>query len=114
MAGACSTRRPRIANSLAALHSASAWLLEKTAVDRRIGRIVNANVAEYLLPVNADVPDIRAILVPNDERISHPLGTKGIGELPMVGAAAAIANAVYRATGKRVRKVPICIEDALT
>jgi xanthine dehydrogenase YagR molybdenum-binding subunit len=89
-------------------------LLEKTAVDRRIGRIVNANVAEYLLPVNADVPDIRAILVPNDERTSHPLGTKGIGELPMVGAAAAIANAVYRATGKRVRKVPICIEDALT
>jgi xanthine dehydrogenase YagR molybdenum-binding subunit len=89
-------------------------LLKKTEVDRRTGRIVNANVAEHLLPVNADVPDIRAILVPNDERASNPLGAKGIGELPMVGVAAAIANAVYHATGRRVRKVPIRIEDVLT
>ncbi|HEY1935178.1 MAG TPA: xanthine dehydrogenase family protein molybdopterin-binding subunit [Acetobacteraceae bacterium] len=89
-------------------------LLEETHLDRRSGRIVNANVAEYLLPVNADIPDIRAILVPNDERNSNPLGVKGIGELPMVGVAAAIANAVYHATGKRVRKVPIRIEDVLT
>lgn len=88
-------------------------LLEETRVDRHTGRIVNANVAEYLLPMNADVPDIRAILVPNDERASGPLGAEGIGEVPMVGVAAAIANAVYHATGKRVRKVPIRIENVL-
>ena len=77
------------------------------------GRIVNANIAEYLVPVNADIPDIQTIMVPNDDQNSNPLGVKGIGELPMVGVAAAIANAVYHATGVRVRKVPIRIEDVL-
>lgn len=89
-------------------------LLEETMIDPDTGRIVNANVAEYLMPVNADVPDIQTIFVANDERNSNPLGAKGIGELPMVGVAAAIANAVYHATGVRVRKVPIRIEDILT
>jgi len=88
-------------------------LLEETHVDGESGRIVNANIAEYLVPVNADVPDIQTIIVPNDELISNPLGAKGIGELPMVGVAAAVANAVYHATGVRVRKVPIRIEDLL-
>ena len=88
-------------------------LFEETHVDGETGRIVNANVADYLLPVNADVPDITAIVVDNDERISNPLGAKGIGELPMVGVAAAVANAVYHATGVRVRKLPIRIEDML-
>ena len=88
-------------------------LFEETHVDGETGRIVNANVADYLLPVNADVPDITAIVVENDERISNPLGAKGIGELPMVGVAAAVANAVYHATGVRVRKLPIRIEDLL-
>jgi xanthine dehydrogenase YagR molybdenum-binding subunit len=88
-------------------------LLEETHVDGESGRIVNANIAEYLVPVNADVPDIQAIIVENDELVSNPLGVKGIGELPMVGVAAAIANAVYHATGIRVRKVPIRIEDVL-
>jgi xanthine dehydrogenase YagR molybdenum-binding subunit len=88
-------------------------LFEETRVDGETGRIVNANVADYLLPVNADVPDITAIVVENDERTSNPLGAKGIGELPMVGVAAAIANAVYHATGVRVRKLPIRIEDLL-
>jgi xanthine dehydrogenase YagR molybdenum-binding subunit len=82
-------------------------------VDGETGRVVNANVAEYLMPVNADVPDIQTIVVDNDETNSNPLGAKGIGELPMVGVAAAIANAVYHATGVRVRKVPIRIEDIL-
>ena len=88
-------------------------LLEETHVDGETGRIVNANIAEYLVPVNADVPgypdDLRA------ERRTHfqPAGAKGIGELPMVGVAAAVANAVYHATGVRVRKVPIRIEDLL-
>ena len=74
-------------------------LLEETHVDAETGRIVNANIAEYLVPVNADVPEIQTIIVPNDERTSNPLGVKGIGELPMVGVAAAVANAVYHATG---------------
>jgi xanthine dehydrogenase YagR molybdenum-binding subunit len=89
-------------------------LLEETLVDAESGRIVNTNVSDYLMPVNADVPDIQTIIVPNDDQNSNPLGTKGIGELPMVGVAAAIANAVYHATGVRVRKVPIRIEDVLT
>jgi xanthine dehydrogenase YagR molybdenum-binding subunit len=88
-------------------------LLEETHVDGETGRIVNANIAEYLVPINADVPDIQALFVENDERTSNPLGVKGVGELPMVGVAAAIANAVYHATGVRVRKVPIRIEDML-
>jgi xanthine dehydrogenase YagR molybdenum-binding subunit len=88
-------------------------LLEETHVDGETGRVVNANVAEYLLPVNADVPNITAIVVKNDELVSNPLGAKGIGELPMVGVAAAVANAVYHATGVRVRKLPIRIEDLL-
>jgi len=88
-------------------------LLEETQVDGETGRIVNSNVAEYLMPVNADVPDIQTILVENTETNSNPLGVKGLGELPMVGVAAAIANAVYHATGVRVRKVPIRVEDVL-
>jgi xanthine dehydrogenase YagR molybdenum-binding subunit len=82
-------------------------------VDGETGRVVNANVSEYLMPVHADIPDIQTIIVPNDELVSNPLGAKGIGELPMVGVAAAIANAVYHATGVRVRKLPIRIEDLL-
>jgi xanthine dehydrogenase YagR molybdenum-binding subunit len=74
---------------------------------------VNANVAEYLMPVNADVPDIQAILVANDERNSNPLGAKGIGELPTVGVAAAVANAVFHATGVRVRDLPVRVEQLL-
>jgi len=65
------------------------------------------------VPVNADIPDIQTIIVANDEHNSNPLGAKGIGELPMVGVAAAVANAVWHATGRRVRKVPIRIEDVL-
>jgi xanthine dehydrogenase YagR molybdenum-binding subunit len=85
-------------------------LLEETHVDAETGRIVNANIAEYLVPVNADVPEIETILVANDERTSNPLGAKGIGELPMVGVAAAVANAVFHATGVRVRDLPIRVE----
>jgi len=88
-------------------------LLEETVVDRNLGRIVNPNVAEYLLPVNADIPDIQTILIENDDQLSNPLGARGLGELPMVGAAAAVANAVFHATGKRVRELPIRIEDVM-
>ena len=88
-------------------------LLEETVVDTETGRIVNANFAEYLVPVNADIPPIETILVENDDRAGNPTGVKGIGELPMVGAAAAVANAVWHATGVRVRDLPIRVEDVL-
>jgi xanthine dehydrogenase YagR molybdenum-binding subunit len=88
-------------------------LLEETRVDPETGRIVNANIADYLMPVNADVPEIAAIMVGTPDLVTSPLGVKGIGELPMVGAAAAIANAVYHATGTRVRELPIRL-DRLT
>ena len=84
-------------------------LREETLIDHRDGRIVNANIAEYLVPVNADVQDIKVIFVdePDD---SNPLGVKGVGEIGIVGVAAAIANAVYHATGKRVRDLPITLD----
>ncbi len=82
-------------------------------MDPSSGRIVNANLSDYLLPVHADVPKIDAILLDGDDRIFNPVGAKGIGELPMVGVAAAVANAVYHATGVRVRDLPIRLEDVL-
>ena len=88
-------------------------MLEETRVDEATGRVLNSNVTDYLLPVNADVPQIDVITVDGDDGISNPLGAKGIGELPMVGVAAAIANAVWHATGVRVRDLPIRIEDVL-
>jgi xanthine dehydrogenase YagR molybdenum-binding subunit len=88
-------------------------LMEETRVDPEIGRIVNANIAEYHVPVNADVPEIQTITVESPDMISSPLGLKGIGELPMVGVAAAIANAVYHATGIRVRELPIRLDKLM-
>ena len=84
-------------------------LHEETVIDHRFGRIVNANIAEYHVPVNADVHDIKVIFVdePDD---SNPLGVKGLGEIGIVGVAAAIANAVCHATGKRVRDLPITLD----
>jgi xanthine dehydrogenase YagR molybdenum-binding subunit len=88
-------------------------LYEETLIDHTFGRIVNANIAEYHVPVNADVHDIKVIFVdePDD---SNPLGIKGLGEIGIVGVAAAIANAVYHATGKRVRDLPISLDKLLT
>jgi xanthine dehydrogenase YagR molybdenum-binding subunit len=88
-------------------------LTEETHVDRRSGRVVNANIAEYLVPVNADVPDIEILLIDEQDAHVNPLGIKGLGELPMVGVAAAIANAVYHATGKRIRDLPIRLEKLI-
>jgi len=84
-------------------------LHEETLIDHKFGRIMNANIAEYHVPVNADVHDIKVIFVdePDD---SNPLGVKGIGEIGIVGVAAAIANAVYHATGKRIRDLPITLD----
>jgi xanthine dehydrogenase YagR molybdenum-binding subunit len=84
-------------------------LHEETLIDHRFGRIMNANIAEYHVPVNADIHDIKVIFVDEpDDR--NPLGIKGVGEIGIVGVAAAIANAVYHATGKRVRDLPITLD----
>src|SRR4029077_18111700 len=85
-------------------------LHEETLTDQKFGRIVNANFAEYHVPVNADIHDIEVIFVDEPDTIINPLGTKGVGEIGIVGVAAAVANAVYHATGKRVRDLPITLD----
>jgi xanthine dehydrogenase YagR molybdenum-binding subunit len=87
-------------------------LHEETLIDHRDGRIVNANIAEYLVPVNADAQDIKVIFV-DELDDSNPLGVKGVGEIGIVGVPAAIANAVYHATGRRVRDLPITLDKLL-
>ncbi|MFI7232235.1 xanthine dehydrogenase family protein molybdopterin-binding subunit [Nonomuraea angiospora] len=88
-------------------------LLEHTVTDHRDGRIVNANLADYLVPVNADVPDIKTIYLDGEDREADPLGVKGLGELVHIGVAPAIANAVFNATGRRIRELPISAEALL-
>ncbi len=88
-------------------------LQEETLIDRASGRIANSNIADYHVPVNADVPDIEVIAIDAPDLATGALGAKGIGELPMVGVAPAIGNAVFHATGKRIRRLPIRVEDVL-
>ncbi len=85
-------------------------LLEATELDEKRGRYVNDNLGEYLVAVNADVPKVDVIMVPEIDTEINPLGVKGIGELGIVGTAAAVANAVHHATGKRVRDLPIVMD----
>jgi xanthine dehydrogenase YagR molybdenum-binding subunit len=88
-------------------------LHEETLVDHTFGRMMNANLAEYHVPVNADVHDIEVIFVEEPDELVNRLGIKGVGEIGIVGVAAAIANAVYHATGKRVRDLPITLDKLL-
>ncbi len=88
-------------------------LSEETRLDRRNGSFTNVNFAEYLVPVNADVRDIDVILVPEEDPHVNPIGAKGLGEIGIVGVAPAIANAVYHATGTRVRDLPITLDKLL-
>jgi xanthine dehydrogenase YagR molybdenum-binding subunit len=88
-------------------------LHEETQVDHALGRVMNANIAEYHVPVNADVHDIKVIFVDEPDEIINPLGIKGVGEIGIVGVAAAIANAVFHATGKRVRDLPITLDKLM-
>ena len=82
-------------------------------VDAKTARYTNSNLADYLVAVNADVPSIEIITVAeNDDRV-NPLGIKGIGEIGIVGMNAAVANAVFHATGKRIRELPIRAEKLL-
>lgn len=88
-------------------------LHEAALTDHRLGRIVNHNLAEYHIPVNADCGDIEVIFVDEHDDIVNELGSKGVGEIGVVGVAAAVANAVYHATGKRVREFPITLDKVL-
>lgn len=82
-------------------------LHEETHSDHRLGRFMNHNLSEYHVAVNADIHDIDVIFVEEDDRIVSRLGAKGVGEIGLVGVAAAVANAIYHATGKRIRSTPM-------
>lgn len=88
-------------------------LHEATDIDQRHARFVNTDLGEYLIPVNADIPSVQVEFVEEQDEQVNPLGAKGIGELGITGVNAAIANAVFHATGKRVRELPIRMEKLL-
>jgi xanthine dehydrogenase YagR molybdenum-binding subunit len=87
-------------------------MLEETVFDAETGRIANATFGDYLIPTSADVPDLDVVFVGTPDTV-RPLGLKGIGEIGVVGVSAAIANAVYHATGRRIRSLPITVEQLL-
>ena len=88
-------------------------LMEQTVLDPRDGRPVNAHMADYLAPVNLDIGELEALFVDEVDPHVNPLGVKGIGELALVGMAPAIGNAVFHATGQRVRDLPIRVADLI-
>ncbi|SHL27984.1 xanthine dehydrogenase YagR molybdenum-binding subunit [Hymenobacter psychrotolerans DSM 18569] len=82
-------------------------------MDHGFGRYMNHNLAEYHIPVMADIDTIDVVLVEEEDDIVNPLGVKGIGEIGFLGVAAAVANAVFHATGKRVRDLPVSLDKLL-
>jgi xanthine dehydrogenase YagR molybdenum-binding subunit len=88
-------------------------MMEETYLNNELGRYMNHNYAEYHIPVNADIHKIDVIFVEEEDDIASPIGVKGVGEIGMLGVAAAIANAVYHATGKRVRELPLTSDKLL-
>jgi xanthine dehydrogenase YagR molybdenum-binding subunit len=88
-------------------------LQEETQMDHNLGRFLNHNFAEYHVPVHADMGEIDVIFVDEQDSIVNALGSKGVGEIGLVGVAAAIANAVYHATGKRIRALPITVDKVV-
>lgn len=91
-----------------------AALEEGMTLDPRFGNFVNHDLAEYLVPVHADIPDVDAIFLPELDNMSNPLKSKGIGELGICGAGASLANAIYNACGARVRDYPITLDKMLS
>jgi xanthine dehydrogenase YagR molybdenum-binding subunit len=85
-------------------------LMEQSEIDPNIGRFLHRNLSGYLVPTNADIPDLNVLFVGKFDEEASPLGAKGLGELTAVSVAPAIANAVFHATGKRIRDLPITIE----
>jgi xanthine dehydrogenase YagR molybdenum-binding subunit len=88
-------------------------LEEESVIDHALGRFMTHNLVDYHVPVNADVHDIEVIFVEEQDKIVNPLGVKGLGEIGIVGVAAAIANAVFHATGKRIRSLPITLDKLI-
>jgi xanthine dehydrogenase YagR molybdenum-binding subunit len=88
-------------------------LLEKSETDPAMGRFVNRNYSGYLVPTAADIPELDVLFVGDFDSEASPIGVKGLGELTSVAVAPAIANAVYHATGRRIRHLPITVEDLL-
>jgi xanthine dehydrogenase YagR molybdenum-binding subunit len=82
-------------------------------MDQNFGRFMNHSFGEYHVPVNADIHDIEVIFVEEHDEIVNPLGIKGVGEIGICGVAAAVANAVFHATGKRIRELPITLDKLL-
>ena len=89
----------------------SSALHEATELDERYARYVNDNLADYLVPVNADTPSVEVIMLPEQDDHINPAGVKGVGELGNVGTNAAICNAIFHATGQRIRKLPVRLEQ---
>lgn len=85
-------------------------MMEETLMDSRTGRVMNADMAEYHVPVNADIPPIDIVFVEEQDPYVNPIGAKGVGEIGITGVVAAIGNAVYHATGVRVRELPITLD----
>jgi len=88
-------------------------LEEESVIDHAFGRIMNHSLGEYHVPVNADIHDIDVIFVEEHDEVVNPLGAKGLGEIGIVSVAAAIANAIFHATGKRVRELPITLDKLM-
>ena len=88
-------------------------LHEETMMDHRLGRWMNHNLAEYHVPAHADIADIDVVFVDEPDPEVNPLGIKGLGEIGIVGTAAAVANAIFHATGTRVRELPVTIDRLL-
>ncbi|PSH54451.1 xanthine dehydrogenase family protein molybdopterin-binding subunit [Phyllobacterium brassicacearum] len=88
-------------------------LLEEGTIDSRHGRVMNNNLGDYLVPTNSDIPDLKVISVGIPDTNASVLGGKAVGELAIVGVAPAIANAVFHATGKRIRDMPITLEKLI-
>jgi xanthine dehydrogenase YagR molybdenum-binding subunit len=88
-------------------------LHEETYTDHKLGRFMNHSLAEYHIPVNADIENIEVIFVNEPDAEVTPLGVKGLGEIGIVGTAAAVANAIYHATGTRVRSLPVTVDKLL-
>ncbi|MBD0289598.1 MAG: xanthine dehydrogenase family protein molybdopterin-binding subunit, partial [Flavisolibacter sp.] len=82
-------------------------LMEDMVIDHRFGRPINNNLADYHVPVNADIPNVDVLFVNKKDPYTNPMGSKGLGEIALIGMAPAIANAVFNATGKRIRSLPI-------
>lgn len=89
-------------------------LEEESMADHGLGRFMNHSLADYHIPVNADVPQIEVTFVEEHDEVVSPIGVKGLGEIGIVGTAAAIANAIHHATGKRMRHLPITIDKLLS